>query len=41
VAPVISAERNRLKRVVNSGPATGSIFTSAESGTIVPFAARA
>ena len=34
--PVSSAERNRLKRFVNSGPAAGRVDTSASSGIMPP-----
>ncbi len=35
--PVSSAARNRLKRLVNSGPALDPIDTSVSSGTMLPF----
>ena len=34
--PVISAVRNRLKRLVNSGPDAGRVVTSVSIGTIAP-----
>ena len=34
--PVSSADRNRLKRFVNSGPAPGPVVTSVSSGTMPP-----
>ena len=35
-----SAERYRLKRLVNSGPLVGRVVTSVSSGTICPFPPR-
>ncbi len=34
--PVSSAERNRLKRFVNSGPEAGPVVISVSSGTMPP-----
>ena len=35
--PVSSAARNRLKRLVNSGPALDPVDRSVSSGTMLPF----